>query len=194
MSLSIYVMASQLFWHRQEHHIHNSSINYVLHLYLHYKSLLYIPLLHLFSLLFYLYVLPLYIRLNQFYLSSQSCFVLFSLALLNSFFLSLYLPSLSLSLSLLLSLPILYLSSSYRFLSSTHIDSFLLSLILLFIPFSIPPDGGRAFRGKTKLRGTWHEILAGKVMTTYLTVKSSTPFLLDPGHVDTMAVAMTIAY
>ena len=36
------------------------------------------------------------------------------------------------------------------------------------------PDGGRAFRGKTKLTETWHEILA-------------------PGHVDTMAVAMTIA-
>ena len=65
-------MPSQLLWHWQEHHIHNSSINYVLHLY-KIKSLFYIPLLlHLLSL-----CCIWYIRLNQFYPSSHSCFFLF---------------------------------------------------------------------------------------------------------------------
>ena len=123
-------------------------------------------------------------------------FLLFFLFFSYSYIFIIFCPlslSLSLALFLLLSLPIFYLSSSHRSFSSTHIDTFLLSLVLIFIPSTIPPDGGRAFRGKTKLTETWHEILAGKVMTTYVTVKSSTPFLLDPGHVDTMTVAMTIA-
>ena len=102
-----------------------------------------------FSLL-YLYFLPLYIRLNQFYLSSHSCFFLFfsrsfcidffflsfffKILFLSFFFscfiiISFSLPPLFLSLSLSLfpfllpSLPIFYLLSSYRFCSTTHIDA-----------------------------------------------------------------------
>ena len=118
---------------------------------LHYRSLFHIPLLlHLLSLL-YLYFLPLCIRLNQFYLSSHSCFFLlfsrsfcivsfylvvfffksfffhFFLIFYYYFFLSLSPLSFYLSLSLLPfllpSLPIFYLSSSYRFCSSTQIDA-----------------------------------------------------------------------
>ena len=50
-----------------------------------------------------------------------------------------------------------------------------------------------ARQNSQKLVETCYEILAGKLMTTYATVKSSIQFHLDPGHVDTTTVAMTIA-
>ena len=121
-------------WHHNysgidKHHIHNSSINYVLHLYLHYKSLLYIPLLHLFYLLF-ICMFCLYIRLNQFYLSSHSCFALFSLALLNTFFfVSLYFSSFfALSLSLSPAIPPYFLFIIFLSFFILHPHRFFLTL------------------------------------------------------------------
>ena len=145
---------------------------------IHCKSLFYIPLLlHLLSLCFiYIFCLCTY-DLNNFYLSSRSCFFsffscsfcivffffFFFLILFLSFFshflllfLSLSLSPLFLSLSLsllpflLISLPIFYLLSSYPFCFSTHNDSFLLSLVLPFILSTISPDGSRALKRQDK--------------------------------------------
>ena len=156
-------------------------------------ALLYTSPLSIFSPI-YLYFLPLCIRLNLFYLISHSVhivffflpfeflfffFPFFSFFFLFSFF-SFYLIiiiffiifcPLSLPLSCYLSLFSIYHLLNVFF---PYPHRFFLTLVLLFIPSTMPPDGGRAFRGKTKLTETWHEILAGKAMTTYVTVKSST--------------------
>ena len=113
---------SQLFWYWQEHHIHNSSINYVLHLYIISRLSIYLSSIYFIS--SYLYFLPLCIRLNLFYLNYHflfisfclslfwiSCFFLFfcfflSFFLNYSFYFHHFLPSLSLSLSRSLSLAI----------------------------------------------------------------------------------------
>ena len=164
------------------------------------KSLFYIPLLlHLLSLYFvYIFCLCTYDLIN-FYLSSHSCFC-FSLALFVSFFFffffksffiffsffiiisfSFSLPSLfiSLSLSPSLSLAISPYSLSFIFFSFLFLypQRFFLTLLfcLLFSPL-YPPMEVKLLRGKTKLTETCYEILAGKVMTTYATMKSSIQF------------------
>ena len=154
-------------------------------------ALLYTSPLSIFSPI-YLYFLPLCIRLNLFYLISHSfCSYRFFLSpfwiFLFSFFFFFFFSFFSFYLIIIiffiifcpLSLPLscyLSLFSIYHLLNVffPYPHRFFLTLVLLFIPSTMPPDGGRAFRGKTKLTETWHEILAGKAMTTYVTVKSST--------------------
>ena len=129
-----------------------------------------------FSLL-YLYFLPLYIRLNQFYPSSHSCFFLFFSRsfCIDSFFLFFlfYIIFLSFSFSFFnyffffLSPLSFYLSSSLSFPFSCYLSLFSIyhlliifvplptsilfySLALIFILSTIPPDGSRALRKQDK--------------------------------------------